>query len=71
MTLESKFTEQQLFDQLISSLVHTTWMSLEKIKIPITDQIEKDMHTVSVNIDMVDMLYKRMYGNLSEAEDKY
>ena len=71
MPLESKFTEQQLFDQLISSLVHTTWMSLGKIKNPIIDKIEKDMHTASVNIDMVDMLYKRMDGNLSEAEDKY
>jgi len=29
------------------------------------------MHAASVNIDMIDMLYKRMDGNLSEAEDKY
>ena len=71
MPLESNFTEQQLFDQLISSLVHTTWVSLGKIKNPITDKIEKDLHVASVNIDMIDMLYKRMDGNLSEAEDKY
>ena len=71
MPLESNFTEQQLFDQLISSLVHTTWVSLGKIKNPITDKIEKDLHVASVNIDMVDMLYKRMDGNLSESEDKY
>ena len=71
MPLESKFTEQQLFDQLISSLVHTTWVSLGKIKNPITDKIEKDLHMASVNIDMVDMLYHRMDGNLSESEDKY
>ena len=71
MPLESNFTEQQLFDQLISSLVHTTWVSLGKIKNPITDKIEKDLHIASVNIDMIDMLYKRMDGNLSEAEDKY
>ena len=71
MPLESKFTEQQLFDQLISSMVHTTWVSLGKIKSPITDKIEKDLHMASVNIDMVDMLYKRMDGNLSESEDKY
>ena len=71
MSLESKFTEQQLFDQLISSMVHTTWVSLGKIKSPITDKIEKDLQMASVNIDMVDMLYKRMDGNLSESEDKY
>ena len=55
MPLESNFTEQQLFDQLISSLVHTTWVSLGKIKNPITDKIEKDLHVASVNIDMIDM----------------
>ena len=71
MSLESKFTEQQLFDQLISSMVHTTWVSLGKIKSPITDKIEKDLQMASVNIDMIDMLYKRMDGNLSESEDKY
>jgi len=71
MPLESNFTEQQLFDQLISSLVHTTWVSLGKIKNPMTDKIEKDLYVASVNIDMIDMLYKRMDGNLSESEDKY
>jgi hypothetical protein len=71
MALESKLTEQQLFDQLISSLVHTTWVSLGKIKNPMTDKIEKDLMSASMNIDMIDMLYKRMDGNLSDAEDKY
>jgi len=68
MALESKLTEQQLFDQLISSLVHTTWVSLGKIKNPMTDKIEKDIVSASINIDMIDMLYKRMDGNLSDDE---
>ena len=71
MALESKLTEQQLFDQLISSLVHTTWVSLGKIKNPMTDKIEKDIVSASINIDMIDMLCKRMDGNLSDDEDKY
>ena len=71
MPLESKLTEQQLFDQLISSLVHTTWVSLGKLKNPMTDKIERNLQTASINIDMIDMLYKRMTGNLSEVEDKY
>jgi len=71
MALESKLTEQQLFDQLISSLVHTTWVSLGKIKNPMTDKIEKDIVSASINIDMIDMLYKRMDGNLSDDEDQY
>ncbi len=71
MTLESKLTEQQLFDQLISSLVHSAWVYLGKIKNPMNDKLEKNMDQASVQIDMLDMLFKRMTGNLSEEEDKY
>lgn len=71
MTLESKLTEQQLFDQLISSLVHSAWVYLGKIKNPINDKLEKNMDQASVQIDMLDMLFKRMTDNLSEEEDKY
>ena len=71
MPLESKFTEEQLFDNLISSLVHSVWISLGKIKSPMTDKIERNLFAASMNIDMIDMLYKRMDGNLSEQEDLY
>ena len=71
MTLESKLTEQQLFDQLISSLVHSAWVYLGKIKNPINDKLEKNVDQASVQIDMLDMLFKRMTGNMSEEEDEY
>ena len=71
MALESKLTEQQLFDQLISSLVHSAWVYLGKIKNPMNDKLEKNIDQASVQIDMLDMLFKRMTGNLSEEEDKY
>ena len=71
MPLESKFTEEQLFDNLISSLVHSVWISLGKIKNPMTDKIERNLFAASMNIDMLDMLYKRMDGNLSEQEESY
>lgn len=71
MPLESKFTEEQLFDNLISSLVHSVWVSLGKIKNPMSDKIERNLFAASMNIDMIDMLYKRMDGNLSEKEDSY
>ena len=71
MTLESKLTEQQLFDQLISSLVHSAWVYLGKIKNPMNDKLEKNVEQALVQIDMLDMLFKRMTGNMSEEEDKY
>ena len=71
MPLESKFTEEQLFDNLISSLVHSIWISLGKVKNPMTDKIERNLFAASMNIDMIDMLYKRMDGNLLEQEEIY
>ncbi|MEE8340801.1 MAG: DUF1844 domain-containing protein [Candidatus Neomarinimicrobiota bacterium] len=71
MPLESQFTEEQLFDNLISSLVHSVWIALGKIKSPMSDKIERNIFAASMNIDMLDMLYKRMDGNLSEQEDSY
>ena len=71
MTQENKLTEQQLFDQLISSLVHSAWVYLGKIKNPMNDKLEKNVEQASVQIDMLDMLFKRMTGNMSEEEDKY
>jgi hypothetical protein len=71
MALESQFTEEQLFDQLISSIVHSAWVALGKIKNPISDKIERDLKQASVSIDMLDMLFKRMDGNLSDREDQY
>jgi hypothetical protein len=71
MPLESQFTEEQLFDNLISSLVHSVWIALGKIKNPMSDKIERNLFAASMNIDMLDMLYKRMDSNLSEKEDLY
>lgn len=71
MPSENKITEQQLFDQLISSLVHSAWVFMGKIKNPINDQLEKDLGQASIQIDILDMLFKRMKGNLSENENQY
>lgn len=71
MSLDSKLTEEQLFDQLISSLVHSAWVSLGKIKNPMNDALEKNLDQASIQIDMLDMLFKRMTGNLSENEEQY
>jgi len=71
MPLESKFTEEQLFDNLISSIVHSVWISLVKIKNPMPDKIERNLFPASINIDMLDMLYKRMDGKLKKQEESY
>ena len=71
MPLESSRTEEQLFDQLISSLVHSVWIALGKMKNPVNDDLSIDLNQASLSIDMLDILYKRMEGNLTEKEDAY
>ena len=71
MPLESELTEEQLFYSLIASLEHSVWVSLGKVKNPATDKIERNLYAASMNIDMIDMLYKRMEGNLNEQEEGY
>ncbi len=71
MPLDSQLTEEQLFYSLIASLEHSVWMSLGKVKNPATDKIERNLYAAAMNIDMIDMLYKKMQGNLSEQEEGY
>lgn len=71
MSLESQLTEEQLFYSLIASLEHSVWVSLGKVKNPANDKIDRNLYAASMNIDMIDMLYKRMQGNLNEQEEGY
>ena len=71
MPLDSQLTEEQLFYSLIASLEHSVWVSLGKVKNPATDKIERNLYAAAMNIDMIDMLYKKMQGNLSEQEEGY
>lgn len=71
MPLDSQLTEEQLFYSLIASLEHSVWVSLGKVKNPANDKIERNLYAAAMNIDMIDMLYKRMQGNLNEQEEGY
>ena len=71
MPLESTYTEEQLFDQLISSIVHSVWVGLGQTENPLSHKVEINFGQAATNIDMLDMLYKRMDGNLSEEEEQY
>lgn len=71
MPLESKNTEIQLYNQLISSLVHSVWVGLGQTENPLSNQKTIDLDQAATNIDMLDMLFKRMDGNLTEPEEQY
>ncbi len=71
MPLESTYTEEQLFNQLISSIVHSVWVGLGQTENPLSHDVEINLDQAATNIDMLDMLFKRMDGNLKEEEEQY
>ena len=65
-----KNKSMQLFMGLCSSLVTQAWMQLGKIKNPISDKIETDLHAASLTIDMLSMLKEKTKGNITDDEAK-
>jgi hypothetical protein len=61
----------QLFYSLIYSFQMQTWMSMGKIKNPVTDKVEKDLNAAQMTIDIIDMIKEKTKNNLSEQESKF
>ncbi|MCX6165975.1 MAG: DUF1844 domain-containing protein [Ignavibacteriae bacterium] len=61
----------QLFYSLIYSFQMQTWMSLGKIKNPVTDKVERDLNAAQMTIDIIDMLKEKTINNLNEQESKF
>ena len=61
----------QLFYSLIYSFQMQTWMSLGKIKNPITDKVERDLNAAQMTIDIIDMIKEKTANNLNEQECKF
>ncbi len=60
-----------LFFNLVFSLQMTAMQQMGKIKNPITDKIEKNINEAETTIDILDVLYIKTKGNLSEEEETY
>ena len=63
--------EDQLFIHLVNTFVQSAWISLGKVKNPVSDKIERNVEQATYYIDLVDMLQTKMKGNLSEWEEQY
>jgi hypothetical protein len=61
----------QLFYSLVYSFQMQTWMSLGKIKSPVTDKIEKDLQAAQMTIDIIDMIKEKTKNNLTEQESNF
>ena len=63
--------EDQLFIHLVNTFVQSAWISLGKVKNPVSDELERNLDQASYYIDLLDMLQTKMKGNLSEWEELY
>jgi len=62
--------DDHLFLALVTDLVTQAWVSLGKIKHPITDKLERNVPAAGMIIDMLDMLNRKTAGNRTEGEDR-
>ena len=60
-----------LFYSLIYSFQMQTWMSMGKIKNPVSDKVEKDLNAAQMTIDIIDMIKEKTKNNLTEQESKF
>ena len=63
--------EDQLFIHLVNTFVQSAWISLGKVKNPVSDELERNLDQASYYIDLLDMIQTKMKGNLSEWEEQY
>ena len=71
MSEEQMKKEDQLFIHLVNTFVQSAWISLGKVKSPVSDTLERNLEQATYYIDLLDMLQTKMKGNLSEWEQQY
>jgi len=71
MVEEQMKKEDQLFIHLVNTFVQSAWISLGKVKSPVSDKLERNLEQATYYIDLLDMLQTKMKGNLSEWEEQY
>lgn len=68
--MDSKQKDELLLTQLFFMFQTAALQQMGKLKNPLTDKIEKDIMQAQISIDMLDMIYRKMKGNLTEAEER-
>ena len=62
--------DELLLTQLILMFQTAAFQQMGKIKNPLLEKMERDLQQAQISIDMIDMMYRKMRGNLSPEEEK-
>jgi hypothetical protein len=68
--MDDKEKHHLLFTQLVIMFHTATMQHLGKIKNPMTDAVERDLHAAQSTIDLLDMLKVKTHGNLLDDEER-
>jgi len=64
-------SDEHIFIHVVTMFTQQAWMAMGKLKNPMTDKMERNLQEASFFIDILDMMKKRMAGNLSDDEEKF
>ncbi|MBF88075.1 MAG: hypothetical protein CMG75_00165 [Candidatus Marinimicrobia bacterium] len=68
--VESKKDELLLIN-VVTMFSQQAWMAMGKLKNPVTDKTERNLQEASFYIDIIDLMNRKMSGNLSGDEQKF
>ncbi len=71
MTTTENNTQDPLFVHLVSTFTQSAWVSMGKIKNPVSEELERNLEQAGFYIDLLDMMQTKMEGNLSEWETQF
>ncbi len=62
--------DELLLTQIALMFQTAALQQMGKLKNPMTDTVERDLGQARISIDILDVLHRRMRGNLTETEDR-
>jgi hypothetical protein len=68
--MDTKQKDEFLITQIILMFQAAALQQMGKLKNPMTDKVERDLNQAQISIDILDVLHRKMQGNLSNDEDK-
>jgi|LUME01.1.fsa_nt_gb nucleosome binding factor SPN SPT16 subunit len=63
--------DEHLLINIVTMFTQQAWVAMGKLKNPITEKTERNLQEASFYIDVLDMMKRKMAGNLSDDEDKF
>ena len=64
-------SDEHIFIHVVTMFTQQAWLAMGKLKNPMTDKMERNLQEAIFFIDILDMMKKRMAGNLSDDEEKF